>query len=251
MAGAMETGGTAPLGLRSGALWRFVPRDCALEPTTGRWLARTGQRGTWSRGATLANVQASDGATYTAPATMPGLDGRQVLGQPSLNLLMGLEDALTFPVTWWPQALTGWIRFFETGIRTTADATLLAVSPVDPASGTRCWLDTSGTYYGAVVSNGGGTATARLTSGQPTAGQLVDLVWQWSAAGVTIAQAINNGSPTTAASGAVTMPTGTFDAGTAVRLNRRGATANPASQVFVEAAIWPGLLTMDQIRGAW
>lgn len=115
---------TADLAPRSRALFALDFRDGAVfEPSTGLFVARSGQRGTWTRsGNTLASVTA-EFLTYTAPATMPAWcaidwDGDTV--RESIGLRLGTDDRLSFPIGWTPQALSFLWEFREDGNATFA-----------------------------------------------------------------------------------------------------------------------------------
>ncbi|MFN7611545.1 MAG: hypothetical protein ACK5QX_11525 [bacterium] len=242
---------TKALAPRSRALESLDFRDGAVfEPSTGIFVARSGQRYTWSRGATLAGVNAV-GGTYTAPATLPGFES----ANNTLGLNLGTADVLRGPVVGWlPQELSGEMLFVERGARVgTAGDTLLSIAGDDPGTGVRLFLDTTGTasgFYRLTYHNGSTSVSATLSSGQPTAGQLVRLRWLWSAAGLTLRQSINGGAFTSATSGALALPAA-FAAGTRVRIGRRGITQNPAPLTLLSLLIAPGTLTDAQFDEGW
>lgn len=232
---------------RSGALLAFdVTEGARWEASTGQLVARSGQRFTWSRGtSTLASVNAATG-TYTAPATLPAWEA----ADSTLGLRLDVNDVLTTPVGWAPQALSGRFTFVERGARTTANATLLAIAGDDPTTGARLYVDTSGTYYRLTAHNGTTSVTATLASGQPTAGQLVDLTFTWTAAGLTLRQAINRAPPAIATAGALTLPAA-WPATAKVRIGRRGATQNPAALTLLRCLLVPGVLNVAELEEVW
>lgn len=261
MAGFYESAasqrGTLDTPLASDALFAFHMEHAPLfEAATGKFVARSGHKGTWSRGtSTLAGVNHASG-TYTAPATVPGFDVRTISGASALCLLMGPNDALAFPFAFPFGAMTGWLRFIETGaVVGTNGATIWALSTDDATANQRLFVDTSGTasgYYGVTLHNGSSAATARLSAARPTSGQLVDLVWTVTTGGaLTVAQSINGGAFTTASSAGVTPAA--WAAGSKLRFARRGATDNPSAGLSLRSAvIWPGAgLTTTQAMGGW
>jgi hypothetical protein len=231
---------------RSRALEALDFRDGAVfEPSSGLYVARPGHRWAWSRGtATLASVTAT-GGTYTAPATLPAYE----LANSQLGLRMGNDDILrgNSPVAWVPQELCGELLFVDRGARTTTNATLFAIAGDDPTSGVRIHLDTSGSYYRFTYHNGSTSVIATLTSGQPTAGQLVRMRWGWASNGVvSLRQSINGGAETTATSGALALPSATAFESARVRIGRRGLTQNPAPLTLLSLLVMPGTLTDAQ-----
>ena len=257
MSGFLDTGRSRrAVPLASRALFAFDVQHAPLwERETGALVARSGHKGVWSRDtSTLASLTAANG-TWTAPATIPGYDVKTLLGTSSLVLIMGTTDRVVFPLGWAPQALSGWIRFIETGARVaTAGATLLALSGDDPTTGVRLYLDTSGTasgYYGITYHNGSTSVTARLASGQPTTGQVVDLRWQWASNGaLSLWQSINGGAETTATSSALALPAA-WASGAKLRINRRGLTQNAGQQSLRSVLLAPGALPAAQLLGLW
>lgn len=243
---------TKALAPRSRALESLDFRDGAVfEPSTGLFVARSGQRYTWSRGATLAGVNAV-GGTYTAPATLPAYE----IANNTLGVNLGTSDVLrsNTAIGWLPQDLSGELLFVERGARVgTAGDTLLSIAGDDPGTGVRLFLDTTGSaggFYRLTYHNGTSSVTATLTSGQPTAGQLVRLRWLWSATGLTLRQSINGAAFTSATSGALALPAA-FAAGTRVRIGRRGITQNPAPLTLLSLLIAPGTLTDTQFDEGW
>lgn len=234
----------ADLGPQSRALLHLDVRQGAIwEPTTGHLVAHSGQRFTWSRSTTLASVPVP-GGSYTAPATLPAwaeADG-------ALALHLGPDDILREAVAtpWLPTPFFGRLRFVERGARTTTNATLFAIAPDDPTSGTRFYLYGTSTYYALLAHNGTTSATATLTAGQPAPGDLVTMDFAWAAGGLLLSQRIGAGSPTSATSGALALPAA-WSAGTRVRIGRRGATANPASLTFLSLALMPGAYSADTL----
>jgi len=189
-----------------------------------------GQAGVFSRAGTLASVVDGIGATYTAPHSMPAWEMRDLDAdavRETMGLRMGTADFLSWTIPPLLSANAGLLDLVETGARTTANATLFAITN-DAVSGARLWLDTSGTYYRINWSDGATTRTATLTVGQPTSGQRVRLRWTLSATGVvTLWQSINGAAETTATAAALALPTA-WASGARVRLNSRGDTENPA-----------------------
>lgn len=242
---------TATLAPRSRALEALDFRDGALfEPSTGRFVGRSGHRYAWARGPSLSGVVAT-GGTYTAPATVPGYE----LAADGLGLRLGPDDVLRSdaPVGWLPQALMGEIVFVERGARVgTAGGTLFALAD-DAVTGARLFLDTSGGgsgFYGITYHNGTSSVTARLTAGQPTAGQVVRLRWGWGAAGLTLRQSIAGAAETLATSGALALPAA-WPSGARTRIGRRGATANPAALTLRSIVILPGTFDDVTLDEAW
>lgn len=253
MIGFAETGmARAVLPLASRALFAFDMQHAPLwERETGALVARSGHKGVWSRdSATLASLTAT-GGTWTAPASVPGYEHKTLLGASRMVLTMDTSDRVVFPLGWGPQMFSGWLRFVETGARTVANSTLVSLAGNDPTTGVRFYLDTSGIYYRLTYHNGTASVTATLTSGAPTAGQVVDLRWQWAANGaLSLWQSINGGAETTATSSALALPAA-WASGAALRLNRRGLTANPGKMSFRSLVLAPGALTAAQLQGIW
>lgn len=250
MAGFAEVRHTdAPV---SRALLAWNLRDGVdIEASTGRLVARSGQRGVWSRGgAASAAGLLTTTTTYTAPASMPSLEVRTISGAAQPTLHMGNSDSVVWPLNWLPQALTGRLVFIELGARTTANATLFAISGDDPTTGVRLYLDTSGTYYRLTYHNGTTSVTATLTSGQPTSGQEVALWWTWTASGLTLKQSINGAAATTATSGALALPAA-WATGAAIRINRRGLTQNPAIASYASLLLAPGTVADADLPEFW
>jgi len=243
-----STKGLAP---RSRSFEALDFRDGAVfEPTTGLFVARSGQRYSWSRGTTLAGVNAV-GGTYTAPATLPAYES----ANNTIGVNLGTADVLRGPVVGWlPQDLSGELLFVERGARVgTAGDTLFSIAGDDPGAGARLFIDTTGTasgFYRITYHNGSTSVSATLSSGQPTAGQLVRLRWLWSAAGLTLRQSINGAAFASATSGALALPAA-FAAGTRVRIGRRGLTQNPAPLTLLSLHLAPGTLTDAQLDEVW
>jgi hypothetical protein len=222
------------LDIRQGATW---------EPSTGLLVAHSGQRFAWSRGTTLASVPVP-GGSYTAPATMPAW----AEADSALALHLGADDLLREAVAtpWRPTPFFGRLRFIERGARTTSNATLFAITPDDPTSGTRFYLFASSNYYALFAHNGTTSATATLSAGQPAPGDVVTVDFAWAAAGLALHQRIGAGAPTSATSGALALPSA-WSAGTRARIGRRGATANPASLTLIQCALVPGAYDVDTL----
>lgn len=235
----------ADLGPQSRALLHLDVRQGAIwEPSTGLLVAHSGQRFTWSRGsATLASVPVP-GGSYTAPLTVPAYaeaDG-------GLGLHLGADDILreATATPWLPTPFFGRFKFIERGARTTSNATLFAITPDDPTSGTRFYLFASLNYYALFAHNGTTSATATLAAGQPAPGDLVTLDFAWAAGGLALHQRIGAGAPTSATSGALALPSA-WSAGTRARIGRRGATANPAALTLIQLALVPGAYDADTL----
>jgi hypothetical protein len=237
---------------RSRGLESLDFRDGAVfEPSTGLFVGRSEHRYLWSRGATLAGVNAV-GGTYTAPATLPAYES----ADNRLGVNLGTSDVFrsNAPVGWLPQDLSGELVFVERGARVGASGdTIFSIAGDDPTTGVRLFLDTTGTasgFYRLTYHNGSTSVTATLTSGQPTAGQLVRLRWLWSAAGLTLRQSINGGAFTSATSGALALPSA-FATGARLRIGRRGITQNPAPLTLLSVFVAPGTLTDAQFDEGW
>jgi hypothetical protein len=223
-----------------------------VEPTSGLFVARSGHRLSWSRGAsTLAGVNAV-GGTYTAPATLPAYES----ANSQLGVNLGVNDILrgNAAVGWLPQELSGELLFVERGARVgTAGDTLFAIAGDDPTTGVRLFIDTTGTasgFYRITYHNGTTSVTATLAAGQPTAGQLVRLRWLWSASGLTLRQSINGGAFTSATSSALALPAA-WATGARTRIGRRGTTQNPAPLTLLSYLLAPGTLTDTQFDEAY
>jgi hypothetical protein len=200
--------------------------------------------GVFSRAATLASVSDGAGTTYTAPHSMPAWEMRDLDAdtvREACGLRMGTSDFLHWGAAPAPQALSGLLDLVETGARTTANATLFAITN-DAVSGARLWLDTSGSYYRLNWSDGTTTRTATLTVGQPTSGQRVRLRWTLAADGaLALWQSINGAAETTATAAALALPAA-WGAGAVVRLNARGDTENPAQGWYRRAKLVAGIV---------
>jgi hypothetical protein len=201
-----------------------------------------GRAGTFTRAATLAGVTDGAGATYTAPHSLPAWEMRDLDAdsvREAAGLRAGTADFVSWPDPPAPQAMAGLLELVETGARTTANSTLFALAN-DAVTGARLWLDTSGTFYRLNYNDGSTTRTATLTSGQPTAGQRVRFRWTLSAAGaIQLWQSINGAAETTATATALALPAA-WAAGARLRLNSRGATANPAQGWYRRAKLVAG-----------
>jgi hypothetical protein len=223
----------------------------AFEASTGLLAARSGQRGTWSRGgvASAAGILTSNGS-YTAPASLPSYEARTINGVSQTTLNMDANASVVFPCGFAPQILTGYLSFIELGARTTVNSTLFAVSGDDPTTGVRLYIDTTGTYYRITYHNGTTSVTATLASGTPASGDHVALWWVWTASGLTLKQSINGAAATTAFSGALALPSA-WAVGSKIRLNRRGLTQNPASGAYGKLVLAPGSLSDAGIVEVW
>ena len=224
----------------------------AVEVADGPWIgdngavvARTGERGTWTRSATLAAVAAANGS-YTAAESTPALEVRDGL----LGWRLATTDALSWPAGVLPGAMSGVLEMVELGARTVANATLWSLRN-DAASGAGLWLDTSNAFYRLNYSDGTTTRTATLTSGQPSTGQRVLFSWSLAATGaLTLRQSINNAAPTTATAAALALPSA-WASGARWRIGRRGSTANPAALWWRRMLVAPGVLSADQLAEVW
>jgi hypothetical protein len=205
-----------------------------------------GTPGAFLRAATLASVSDGVGATYTAPHSLPAWEMRDLDAdsvREAMGLRMGTADFLNWGVAPAPQAMTGLLDFVETGARTTANATLFAITN-DAVSGARLWLDTSGDYYRISWTDGTTTRTATLTAGQPTSGQRVRLRWTLGGDGaLVLRQSINDAPETTATAAALTLPAA-WATGAVVRLNSRGDTENPAQGWYRRAKLVAGVVDL-------
>lgn len=227
----------------SDCLWSWDAALASLESDQG-------VAGVFSRAATLASVSDGVGATYTAPHSLPAWEARDLDAdgvREACGLRMGTADFLHWPVAPAPQAMTGLLDLIETGARTSANATLFAITN-DAVTGARLWLDTSGTFYRLNWTDGTTTRTATLTVGQPTAGQRVRLWWTLTATGaLTLSQSINGGADSTATAAALALPAA-WAAGTVVRLNSRGDTENPAQGWYRRAKLVAGIVDVARLE---
>jgi hypothetical protein len=227
----------------SDCLWSWDAALASLESDQG-------VAGVFSRAATLASVSDGVGATYTAPHSLPAWEARDLDAdgvREACGLRMGTADFLHWPVAPAPQAMTGLLDLIETGARTSANATLFAITN-DAVTGARFWLDTSGTFYRLNWTDGTTTRTATLTVGQPTAGQRVRLWWTLAATGaLTLSQSINGGADSTATAAALALPAA-WAAGAVVRLNSRGDTENPAQGWYRRAKLVAGIVDVARLE---
>lgn len=209
---------------------------------TGGIVAASGHVGTFSRGATLASVADSLGATYTAVEAQPAYEARDWDNdsvREAFGLRMGAADRLAFSAAFRLVQHSGLLEIIETGARTTAGATLFAYRN-DGATGAGLWLDTSGSFYRFNYNDGTTTRTATLVSGAPTSGDRVRFTWELTAAGaLTFNQSINGAAATTATAAALTLPAAA-PASAFVRLNSNGNTANPAQGWYRRLRLVPG-----------
>jgi hypothetical protein len=235
----------APLAPASRCLFHFDAADC--EVVSGKLLALSEHMGLFSRGSTLASVVDSIGATYTATHGQPAWEARDLDGdtiREALGLRMGASDRLEFAAPPAPQSMSGLLEFVETGARTTANATLFAITN-DAVSGVRLWIDSSGSYYRISWNDGSTTRTATLTAGQPTSGQRVRLRWAWAADGaITIWQSINGGAESSASASALAIPAA-WATDAVARLNSRGPSANPAQGWYRRVKLVAGVVEVD------
>jgi hypothetical protein len=238
----------APLAPASRCLFHFDAADC--ESISGELLALSGHRGVFFRGATLASVVDSLGTTYTALDAQPAWEARDLDAdtiREALGLRMGTSDRLAFENPPAPQPMSGLLEFVETGARTTANATLFAITN-GAVTGVRLWIDTSGTYYRINWDNGSTTRTATLTAGQPTSGQRVRLRWAWAADGaITLWQSINGAAESSASAAALAIPAA-WAADAVVRVNSRAPAANGAQGWYRRIKLVAGLVDVDALE---
>lgn len=232
----------APLEALSRDLFELDFSAVEWSADTGGMVAASGHVGTFTRGATLASVSDSSGATYTALEAQPAYEVRDWDNdgtREAFGLRMGTADRLAFPAVFRLRQHAGLLEMIETGARTTAGATLFAYRN-DGATGAGLWLDTSGSFYRLNYSDGTTTRTATLTAGAPASGDRVRLTWELSAAGaLTLYQSINGATATSATAAALTLPT-TAPTSASVRLNTQGSTANPAQGWYRRLRLVPG-----------
>lgn len=239
----------APLAPSSRCLFHLDFSDPEWD-ADGRILARTGHRGVFSRGASLASVSDSVGTTYTAVNSQLALEARDLEGQGTRHAVcarMGPDDRLVFDNPPPPQAMSFFFEFGETGALAIDDATLFAISN-DAVTGGRFWVDTDGDYYRANYHNGTSSVSSILTAGQPTSGQRVRLFgYQLPGGQLRISQRIGSAAATDGdESGPITLlPWG---AGAKVRINARGDTENPGQAAYRRAKLVSGNVSVDLLE---
>lgn len=212
---------------------------------TGTLTAASGQTGTWSRSATLASVSDALGATYTAQNAFPAFEQRDWNNdgvREAFGWRMATTDRLAFPTTLRPMAMAGLLEIIETGARTVAGSVLFAIRN-DAATGAGLFLDTTGSFYRLVYTDGTTTRLVPLTSGAPVAGDRVQFTWGLTATGVlTFNQSINGAAATTAVGTALALPT-LWGAGAAsIRLNSESPTTNAGQAWYRRCRVVAGAL---------
>src|SRR5690606_20775092 len=110
-------------------------------------------------------------------------------------------DALTFPWTHAPQAMTIYLRFIEVGTTIPSGASRVLLEIGAGGSPTRIWIGQHSTAsrYSVSIDGTTGSASTVLSAG-PAIGDRVELLGRLYGDGsVQIEQAINGGTPTVAA----------------------------------------------------
>lgn len=106
---------------------------------------------------------------------------------------------------WQPMAATYYVRFLERGTISNASAKVFHIG-ADSATGARLYIESTGTVYRAIYTDGTTTKTATLAAA-PTYGQLVELMLSITSAGViTLSQSIALAPATTATDTALALP---------------------------------------------
>lgn len=239
----------SPLDSVSRDLFEFDVSQIEWSPDSGVLIATSGHLGTFARGATLASVSDYAGATYTAVNAQPAWESRDWTAsgtRQSLGLRMGTSDRLAFPTTLRPMAMAGLLEIIETGARTSAGNTLFAIRN-DAATGAGMFLDTTGSFYRLVYTDGTTTRLIPLTSGAPVAGDRVQFTWELSGTGVlTFYQSINGGATTSAAGAALALPSA-WATSASIRLNSESPTNNGAQGWYRRCRIVAGALNATTI----
>ena len=226
-------------------------RAVSVDADAGTITTPSGHVGTFARAATLASVQdATDAGSYTA------LDGQMAWELPdwdndgtreSFGLKMGTADRLAFPSAMRAVAHCGLLEMIDTGIRTTASATVLSLRN-DGATGAGLWLDTDGSTYRMNYYDGGTTRSATLGSGATASGDRLRFTWDLTSAGaLTFALSINEATEIEATAAALTLPA-SWAASVSWRLNARGTSANPATGWYRRVRVVAGYVAPSALR---
>lgn len=234
--------------LASSALFHWQARR--LSP-----YALTGQVGTLVRASTGTAVDGL-GTTWTAQHSMLRHEARDWSGtgvRDTLGLRMTTDD-LAWPVNFLPGQGTLYIEFAEVAT-ISASATLVYLGN-DAISGARLTVDSAGTYYRAILTDGSTSETVTLAAAAPTADQCARLavqvqfsddLTQWRHR-LLLDVLRDTVDEATAWSTYQTAPAA-WGATTRVRLNRAGSAGTQGSTWVRDVAWFPELRTLDEC--AW
>lgn len=233
-----------PPALTSSALFRYQPRFRTLD-------ALTGHVGTLTRASTLTVKDGLD-VDITTPYGMPAYEARDYFGtgeRDTFGLRLDTDD-LAWPVAFPVGSGTMYVEGIEVSTRTGSDT--LAYLGNDAISGGRLTLESSGTYYRAVLHNGTTSVTATLADAIPVAdgayraAAQVELSDDATEMRVRLWLDVLNtvGDSVTAWTSYITTPA-TWGATTKLRLNRAGS-AGAQGSVWVRDFAWfSGVLDVD------
>ena len=223
-----------PLARQSAHLVSWQARGLSVD-------ADTGQAGVATFAAS-ANVIASDATTFAAVAGMPRWQMQDLqavpTGRESPTLWLGVGDTLAWTVAPRLTGVTLSLQFVQPSVFPTVGTGLLYLG-TDAVSGTRLYLDSTGSQYRVTHHNGTSPVTSTMTGTAPTSGQLVTLRATLASTGaVQVHQTIGEDDETSAtASG--TLAVVALSAASRLRLNGIG-TANTTAYAARRAWLSPG-----------
>lgn len=206
--------------------------------------AVTGQSATLTRAST-GTITDSAGATITVGHSMPRFESRTYDGAPAIGLRLATDD-LSYPCQWLPGTGTLYIDFIEVGTLAVADAGLVAIANAGATGGVLYVRRNGAGGYGCAVGNGTDTATADLSTGNPSVGETARICCQVEDSGteqrVRLISFVGGVTTTTAWSAWITR-TATWGSGAVLRLNRVGADWVQGSTWVRDVAWFPGLVS--------
>ena len=228
-------------------LLNFDCADVAWDADSGQFVDASGHIGVFTRGADLASVQDVTGDTYTAQPRQPAWEMNDWNGtRDAFTCRMGTSDRFVFATNVLPQAMHGLCEFVEAGSANDSGETLLALTN-DAATGAGIYWASGGSRYRMVYSNGISDVQADIPVTAPAIGARVLFVWELSASGaLDFRQQVNGGTWRSDTTESLSLPTA-WASGASWRINRRGATANPAEQAFRRVVVRAGPLDLDSL----
>lgn len=230
--------------LTSSALFRWQARRLTLN-------AITGQIGTLVRASTGTAVDGL-GTTWTAGHSMPRHEARDWSGtgvRDTQGLRMTTDD-LSWPVNFLPGAGTLYVEFAEVAT-ISASATLVYLGN-DAQTGARIKVDSAGTYYRAILTDGSASETVTAAVA-PTADQCARLavqvqfsddLTQWRHR--LLQDVLRTEGEDVTAWSTYQNVAAAWGATTRVRVNRAGSAGTQGSTWIRDVAWFPELLTLDE-----
>ena len=208
--------------------------------------AVSGQTGTLTQAGAV-TVTDSFGTTTSVLHTQPPWS--YVSGQTVTGLLLGTSTKrLEWSLNVLPQAMCWMIDFVENGGLGTASGGVAYLGNTG-ATGARVYIDSSGTQYRAIYTDGTTTRTCTMTGTAPTSGQRVRLRLILTSSGtVQLGQSINGGAETLPSATAATTLPATWG-GTVFYLNSVG-TANYGANIYLGSVVMFGNQTAAALQAA-